>query len=56
VGDALSRALAELVGHLAADGLHTRLDTDLGDPGTHRSQTDHADALNLGRHARQRNG
>jgi hypothetical protein len=56
VGDALPRALAELFGHFAPDGLDAGLDAHLRDPRAHRPEPDHADPLNLGRHAPQRNG
>src|SRR5439155_465664 len=38
--------LAELLAHLAADGLEPGLRGDLGDPRAHRSQTDYANATN----------
>ena len=56
VRDPLPGALAQLGGHLAAHGLDPGLDAHLRDPGPHRPEPDHADALNLGRHGRQRSG
>ena len=53
VADPFARALAELGGHLPADGLDPGLDAELRDPRAHRSEPDDADLANLSRHGRR---
>ena len=53
VADPFAGALAELGGHLPADGLHSGLDAELRDPCAHRSEPDDADLANLSRHGRR---
>ena len=49
VCDSTARALPQVVGHLAADGLVARLDRDLCDPGAHGAEPDDPDDLDLRR-------
>ncbi len=48
VRDPIPSLLAELVGHLATDGLVARFDRQLRDTGTHGAEADDADRADLG--------
>ena len=48
VRDPVACLLTEVVGDLAAHGLVSRFDRELGDPGAHRAQADNADRADLG--------
>ena len=51
--DPFACLLTEVVGDLAAHGLVSRFDRELGDPGAHRPQTDNADRADLGNASRR---
>jgi hypothetical protein len=53
--DRSARALAKLVGHLAADRLEPGLRGDLGDPCAHSPQTDDSHPANHERDANWKN-